>query len=45
MKRPHGFMNDMVNILVFLFAIALIILLIALLDPAVSRFLRRLLHH
>ena len=45
MKRPHGFMNDVLNLFIFLFAIALIILLIALLDPAVTRFLRNLLHH
>ncbi len=45
MKRPLGFMNDIANIAIFLVAIALIIILIALLDPAVSRFLMRLFRH
>jgi len=45
MKRPLGFWNDMINILLFLLAVALIILLLSLLDPSITRFLRRLLPH
>jgi hypothetical protein len=45
MKRPHGFVNDLVNIILFLFAAALIIVLLALLDPSITRFIRHLFRH